>query len=56
MNNSGEVQTSTDASLDLAGLAIKATLTAAQETFLDPVFEQLGLTPFDPELWDSWPD
>lgn len=56
MNNSGEVQATAHVLLDLAELAMKAMQTPAPEKFLDPVFEQLGLTPFDPDIWDSWPD
>lgn len=56
MNDSAEVQTTTDAPLDAALLAMKAMQTPPPEKHLDPVFELLGLTPFDPEVWDSWPD
>jgi len=54
MNNSGEVQTATDAPLDLAGPVLKAM--SIPEKPLDPAFEQLGLIPFDPDMWDSWSD
>ena len=54
MNHSGEVQTATDAPLDLAGVTFR--VMPMPEKPLDPAFEQLGLTPFDPDVWDSWAD
>lgn len=54
MNNSGEVQTAVDAPLDLAGCALNAAPIPEQRA--DPALEQLGLIPFDPDMWDSWLD
>ena len=51
MNNSREVQTLIDSPQDVAP-GLKAM--TMPEKPLDPVFEQLGLTPFDPDMWDSW--
>ena len=54
MNNSGEVQTATGAPLDLADPILKAM--SISEKPLDHAFEQLGLIPFNPEMWDLWAD
>lgn len=54
MNNSGEVQTTTDAQLNLAGPVLQPQQNS--EKLVDPLFELLGLIPFDPEVWDTWSD
>lgn len=54
MNNSGEVQTTMDTPLDLTGPGLKAMSTVEKRA--DPAFEQPGLIPFDPDMWDSWSD
>ncbi len=54
MNNSVEAQIATNASLELAGPALEAM--SVPNKPVEPTFEQLGLIPFDSDVWDSWVD
>lgn len=53
MNNLAEVQIPIGTPLDLAIPALKAIPIPEQCV---PAFEQLGLIPFDPDMWDLWSD
>jgi len=53
MNNPGEVQTVISAPQDVAPVVKAMSLPA---TPLDIPLEQLGLMPFDPDVWDLWAD
>mgnify|MGYP007022262117 CR=1 FL=1 len=53
MNNSEEVQTVINAPQDVAPV-LKAVPIPGKP--LDIPLEQLGLIPFDPDMWDSWSD
>lgn len=54
MNNSGEVQTVIDAPQDMVQPVLKAM--PIHGLPLDIPFEQLGLIPFEPDMWESWGD
>lgn len=53
MNNSAEVQTVKTAPQDVAPVSNAMSLPVIP---LDVPLEQIGLIPFDPDMWDSWSD